>query len=124
MGIVRVGVILGGNFPRWELSGGNNSGGNFPAWSFPSTLIYVKLNLLKERVNFHKFVIIRLSKACSGFNVNNLELTFLQDLTIYSILSKEVRASIPLKCIHFEVKIGRQSCSFFAFYRSILPTSV
>ena len=25
-----MGVILGGNFPRWELSGGNHPGGSFP----------------------------------------------------------------------------------------------
>ena len=43
MGIVPVGVIFGGNFPRWEfsgwkLSGGNHPGGNFLGGSFPSTL--------------------------------------------------------------------------------------
>ena len=42
MGIVRVEVILGGNFPRWEfsgweLAGGNHPGGNFPGGCFPST---------------------------------------------------------------------------------------
>ena len=41
-GIVQVGIILGGNFPRWEflgwvLSDGNHPGGNFPGGSFPST---------------------------------------------------------------------------------------
>ena len=42
VGIVRVEVILGGNFPRWEfseweLSGGNHPGGDFLGGSFPST---------------------------------------------------------------------------------------
>ena len=37
-----MGVILGGNFPRWEfsgweLAGGNHPGGNFPGGCFPST---------------------------------------------------------------------------------------
>ena len=39
MGIFRVGVILGGNFlrwesSRWELSGGNHLGGSFPITLF------------------------------------------------------------------------------------------
>ena len=42
VGIVRVGVILGRNFPRWEfyvweLSGGNHPGDMFPGGSFAST---------------------------------------------------------------------------------------
>ena len=42
MGIFRVRIILGGNFPGgsypgWELSGGNHPGGNFPGGNFPST---------------------------------------------------------------------------------------
>ena len=46
MRIVRVGVILGGNFSRWkfsgcELSGGNHPGGNFLGGSFPSTFTYI-----------------------------------------------------------------------------------
>ena len=49
MGIFRVGVILGGNFPGesfpggsysgWELSGGNHPGDNFPGGSFHVTEI-------------------------------------------------------------------------------------
>ena len=43
VGIVRVGVILGRNFPRWEFSWlelhyGNSPGGNFSCGSFPSTV--------------------------------------------------------------------------------------
>ena len=42
MRIFRVGVILGGYFPRWEfsgweLSGGDHPGGNFPGGSFHVT---------------------------------------------------------------------------------------
>ena len=57
-------------------------------------LIYEKLHLLKEQVNFYKFAIINLSDAYFSVNVNNLELTFSQDLIIYPILSKEVRLSM------------------------------
>ena len=43
MGIFKVEVILGGNFPGWdfsrlELSGGNHLDGSFPGDNFPSTL--------------------------------------------------------------------------------------
>ena len=61
-------------------------------WNFSGlpAHIYVKLELLKVHINFHKFVIISLSKEYSNVNLNNLELAFLQDLIIYPILSKEM----------------------------------
>ena len=37
MGIVRVAVILSGNFPRWEFSEWELSGGIHPSGSFPNT---------------------------------------------------------------------------------------
>ena len=35
MGIVRLEVILGGNFLWWRFSGWELSGGNHPGWNFP-----------------------------------------------------------------------------------------
>ena len=72
------------------------SWGNFSIcqWVYLRLLIYEKLHLLKEQVNFYKFAIINLSDAYFSVNVNNLELTFSQDLIIYPILSKEVRLSM------------------------------
>ena len=55
MGIFRMGVILGGNIPKWEfsgweLSGGNHSGGDFPGGRF---LEISKLyNVITKKVTF------------------------------------------------------------------------
>ena len=48
MGIVRVGVILGGNFLRWGFSGWELSVGNNPSGSFPSTKLSLLLALSKR----------------------------------------------------------------------------
>ena len=41
MGIVRVGVILGGDFLWWGLSGRELSSGNHPGGSFPGGSFHV-----------------------------------------------------------------------------------